>query len=126
MGKLKRFKPSDFTRRDGRWKSLPTDQPGQTEVQDVGIADQGQGSKIAHVNNVSEKIGVCELTGDVSEVSSGPFPEVVPAQLAGKWIVWSIDQFRIVGSGDTAKEAEQNATEPFEFHQKVPALKKWS
>lgn len=38
-------------------------------------------------------------------------PESVPLELAGKWIAWSGDGLRIIGSGLTLDEAEQAAAQ---------------
>jgi hypothetical protein len=49
-------------------------------------------------------------------------PEILPLSLAGKWVAWSSDGMRIVGSGDTIEEAERLAAESgepepiFELH----------
>jgi hypothetical protein len=33
------------------------------------------------------------------------FADAIPPELAGKWLVWSSDRLKIVGSGETFKEA---------------------
>ena len=38
-------------------------------------------------------------------------PESVPLELAGKWIAWSGDGLRIIGSGDTLDDAEKAASQ---------------
>jgi hypothetical protein len=43
---------------------------------------------------------------DLSEV-----PETVPLALAGRWIAWSADGLRIIGSGATLKDAEDVASQ---------------
>ena len=38
-------------------------------------------------------------------------PQTVPLALAGRWIAWSADGMRIIGSGATLKDAEEAATQ---------------
>jgi hypothetical protein len=42
--------------------------------------------------------------------SGGSEPESIPRELAGRWIAWSADGLRIIGSGTTLKEAEKVAS----------------
>ena len=37
-------------------------------------------------------------------------PETIPRELAGRWIAWSADGLRIIGSGKTFQEAVEAAT----------------
>ena len=51
-------------------------------------------------------------------------PKFVPAELAGRWIVWSKDNLRIVGSGDSPTEALGAAIEPVGPLEYVPQMGK--
>jgi hypothetical protein len=49
------------------------------------------------------------------------FPETIPAEMAGKYVVWSPDGMQIVGSGSTMAEAlEIAAFEDGRLIQRVP------
>jgi hypothetical protein len=41
-----------------------------------------------------------------TDVSRSDEPQAVPLALAGRWIAWSADGLRIIGSGATLKDAE--------------------
>jgi hypothetical protein len=49
-------------------------------------------------------------SGGGVKASEGSEPESIPRELAGRWIAWSADGLRIIGSGTTLKEAEEAAS----------------
>lgn len=44
------------------------------------------------------------------EVDQSDEPEAIPRSLAGRWIAWSSDGMRIIGSGMTLNDAEEAAS----------------
>jgi hypothetical protein len=51
-------------------------------------------------------------------------PETIPRELAGRWIAWSADGLRIIGSGVTFKEAVEAAAaagDPEAILERAPA-----
>ncbi len=49
--------------------------------------------------------------GDVIGVNRSDEPQLIPPALAGRWIAWSADGLRIVGSGVSLVDAEQAASQ---------------
>jgi hypothetical protein len=46
---------------------------------------------------------------DGAGISPSDIPETLPLALAGRWVAWSADGLRIIGSGATLKDAEEVA-----------------
>jgi hypothetical protein len=44
------------------------------------------------------------------EVDQANEPQSIPRELAGRWVAWSADGLRIIGSGATLNEAEEAAS----------------
>jgi hypothetical protein len=44
-----------------------------------------------------------------AEVDKSKVPQSMPLALAGRWVAWSSDGLRIIGSGKTLEEAEAAA-----------------
>jgi hypothetical protein len=59
-----------------------------------------------------QKLGWSQFTGRlkpralVEQKRASERPEMVPVEYTGKWVAWTPDGRKIVGSGDTAKEAK--------------------
>ena len=49
------------------------------------------------------------VDGGAKKVKRAPEPESIPRELAGRWIAWSSDGLRIIGSGTTFQEAIEAA-----------------
>ncbi len=66
-----------------------------------------------------------ELSGplDFDQDILPPEPQLIPAELAGRWVVWSQDGVRIIGHGASPTEARASAGEDGGPLQYVPTLR---
>lgn len=48
--------------------------------------------------------------GDDVDGNQADEPELIPRELAGRWIAWSADGLRIIGSGASLKDAVEVAS----------------
>jgi hypothetical protein len=48
---------------------------------------------------------------DGEGISPSDTPQTIPRALAGRWVAWSADGLRIIGSGVTLEDAEQAASQ---------------